>query len=126
MALLMVIATLVASTGCEQTDSKSKDTEPTDAVGEISGISGTGVTSTDDLDPALVERFASLALDCVEREYPNKIGHVLHSDADVRPPRELTPAFAGCFDWHSAVHGHWLLVRLARLYPEVADTSTGA
>jgi hypothetical protein len=53
----------------------------------------------------------------VTREYPNKIGHVLTSDADVRPPRELTPAFYGCFDWHSAVHGHWLLARLARLFP---------
>ena len=63
-------------------------------------------------------RFAQLALECVHREYPNKLAHVLASDEDVRPPRELTPAFYGCFDWHSAVHGHWLLVRLARLYPE--------
>ncbi|MEO8098231.1 MAG: DUF2891 domain-containing protein [Acidobacteriota bacterium] len=63
-------------------------------------------------------RFARLALDCVTREYPNKIAHVLHSDADARPPRLLTPAFYGCFDWHSAVHGHWLLARLARLFPD--------
>lgn len=62
-------------------------------------------------------RFARLSLDCVHREYPNKIAHVLQSDADVRPPRELTPAFYGCFDWHSAVHGHWTLARLARLFP---------
>jgi hypothetical protein len=67
-----------------------------------------------------VERFARLALDCVHREYPNKIAHVLNSDADVAPPRELTPIFYGCFDWHSSVHGHWLLVRLLRLYPEAA------
>lgn len=65
-----------------------------------------------------VERFARLALECVHREYPNKIAHVLNGDSDVRPPRELTPAFFGCFDWHSAVHGHWLLARLARLYPD--------
>ncbi|MGZ3456940.1 MAG: DUF2891 domain-containing protein [Archangium sp.] len=63
-------------------------------------------------------RFAELALDCVHREYPNKISHVMSGDADVRPPRELTPAFFGCYDWHSAVHGHWLLVRLARTFPE--------
>ena len=43
-----------------------------------------------------------------------KIAHVLHGDQDARPPRKLTPAFYGCFDWHSAVHGHWLLARLAR------------
>ena len=63
-------------------------------------------------------RLATLALDCVHREYPNKIVHVLVDDGDVRPPRELTPAFFGCFDWHSSVHGHWLLARLARLYRE--------
>ena len=64
------------------------------------------------------DRFARLALACVHREYPNKIAHVLQSDADVLPPRELTPIFYGCFDWHSAVHGHWLLVRLLRLFPD--------
>ena len=62
-------------------------------------------------------RFARLALDCIQREYPNKVAHVLSSDSDVRPPRALTPAFYGCFDWHSSVHGHWMLARLARLYP---------
>lgn len=65
-----------------------------------------------------LERFAGLALSCVHQEYPNKIAHVLQSDEDVKAPRELTPAFYGCFDWHSAVHGHWLLSRLARLHPE--------
>ncbi|OYV93655.1 MAG: hypothetical protein B7Z68_08425 [Acidobacteria bacterium 21-70-11] len=69
-------------------------------------------------DAAAAQRFADLALACVHKEYPNKIAHVLASDADVKPPRELTPAFCGCFDWHSAVHGHWLLVRLARTFPE--------
>lgn len=68
------------------------------------------------VDPAAAARFARLALDCVHREYPNKIQHVLAGDADVRPPRELTPAFYGCYDWHSAVHGHWLLARLARTF----------
>ena len=65
-------------------------------------------------------RFARLALDCVHREYPGKVSHVLHSDDDARPPRELTPAFYGCYDWHSSVHGHWLLARLARAFPEAA------
>ncbi len=63
-------------------------------------------------------RFARLALDCVTREYPNKVAHVLTSDRDARPPLLLTPAFYGCFDWHSAVHGHWLLARLVRMFPE--------
>jgi hypothetical protein len=60
---------------------------------------------------------ARLALDCVHREYPSKIAHTLDSDADARPPRELTPAFYGCYDWHSAVHGHWMLARLAGCFP---------
>ena len=69
------------------------------------------------LDEAAAGRFARLALACVHKEYPNKIAHVLNGDADVHPPRELTPAFYGCYDWHSSVHGHWLLVRLARTFP---------
>jgi hypothetical protein len=73
------------------------------------------------LDAATAGRFAGLALACIHREYPNKVGHhVLTSDRDVRPPRELTPAFYGCFDWHSAVHAHWMLARLVRLFPEAS------
>jgi Protein of unknown function (DUF2891) len=66
------------------------------------------------------ERFANLALACVHKEYPNKLSHSLNSDADVAPPRKLTPAFYGCYDWHSSVHGHWLLVRLVRTFPTAA------
>ncbi len=66
---------------------------------------------------AVNDRFARLALNCVHREYPNKISHVLTSDADVAAPHLLTPAFYGCFDWHSAVHGHWLLTRILKTDP---------
>jgi hypothetical protein len=72
------------------------------------------------LDPAAAGRFAGLALACVHQEYPNKIAHVMQSDADALAPRVLTPSFYGCYDWHSSVHGHWLLARLARLQPEAA------
>ncbi len=70
------------------------------------------------LDEAAAGRFANLALHCAHLEYPNKISHTLGSDADVRPPRELAPAFFGCYDWHSSVHGHWLLARVAQLFPQ--------
>jgi hypothetical protein len=73
-------------------------------------------------DAKAAGRFADLALACVHKEYPNKISHNLNSDADVAPPRELTPAFYGCYDWHSSVHGHWLLARLARTFPDGAFT----
>ena len=70
-------------------------------------------------EPVTVEdRFAILALDCVHREYPNKISHVMQSAEDARPPHQLTPAFYGCFDWHSSVHGHWLLTRLLNTAPD--------
>jgi DUF2891 family protein len=68
-------------------------------------------------DAKTAERFANLALACVHKEYPNKLSHSLNSDADVAPPRKLTPAFYGCYDWHSSVHGHWLLVRLLKTFP---------
>ena len=70
-----------------------------------------------ELDAAAAQRFANLALHCVHMEYPNKLSHTLQGDADVRPPRELTPVFYGCYDWHSSVHGHWLLASLARKFP---------
>ncbi len=69
------------------------------------------------LDRQSAGRFAGLALACVHMPYPTHISHSLASDADARPPRELTPAFYGCYDWHSSVHGHWLLARTARLFP---------
>lgn len=73
-------------------------------------------------DAAAAQRFARLALACVHKEYPNKLAHSLTSDADVAPPRKLTPAFYGCYDWHSSVHGHWLLARLARTFPDASFT----
>src|SRR6266508_4193619 len=75
-----------------------------------------------EFDARSAERFANLALACVHKEYPNKISHNLSSDADVAPPRKLTPAFYGCYDWHSSVHGHWLLARLARTFPDASFT----
>lgn len=71
-------------------------------------------------DAQAAERFAALALACVHKEFPNKISHSLNSDADVAPPRRLYPAFYGCYDWHSSVHGHWLLARLARTFPDAS------
>lgn len=69
-------------------------------------------------DVQAAERFANLALACAHKEYPNHISHTLNSDADAAPPRKLTPAFYGCYDWHSSVHGHWLLVRLVRTFSD--------
>ena len=73
------------------------------------------------LTPELADRFARIALGHVERDYPFKLDQVLAGDEDRAAPRELHPIFHGSFDWHSCVHGHWLLARLLRLYPEGAE-----
>jgi len=69
-------------------------------------------------DPAFLERMAQMALANLAREYPNHIQHLMDGDTDAAPPRELHPVFCGAYDWHSAVHNYWLLVRLLRLMPE--------
>jgi Protein of unknown function (DUF2891) len=66
-------------------------------------------------------RFARIALDHVTREYPNKLDHVLNGPDDVRGPRALHPVFYGSFDWHSCVHGYWMLARLLREFPSIAE-----
>jgi len=85
-------------------------------------LTGGGSAPGPGLDAVVAGRFARLALDCVHREYPNKIAHVMSGDGDLHPPRELTPAFYGCYDWHSSVHGHWLLARLSRVLPDATFT----
>lgn len=70
------------------------------------------------LDQATASGLIRMVLDNVTREYPNHIMHMLNGDADVLPPRALHPAFYGSYDWHSALHSHWMLVRLLRRFPE--------
>jgi hypothetical protein len=65
--------------------------------------------------------FARLALKGIRKEYPNKPADVLNGAADVRPPRAVHPAFYGSYDWHSSVHGHWMLVRLLRQFPDLPE-----
>ena len=69
------------------------------------------------LDAPLAGKLASLALAHVRREYPNKLDHVMNGEEDVRSPRALHPIFYGSFDWHSNVHGYWLLATLLRTVP---------
>lgn len=71
------------------------------------------------LTPRLATRYLEVALANVAREYPNHPGHLLTDPSDLRPPRELHPVFYGALDWHSSVHQHWLLVRLARRFPSL-------
>jgi hypothetical protein len=71
----------------------------------------------------IAEKFAALALSHVSREYPHKLDHVMAGPEDVRGPRDLHPIFFGSFDWHSCVHGYWLLARLLRRFPDLSHAS---
>src|SRR5574341_805702 len=73
------------------------------------------------LTPDLASRFARVALGHVTREWPNKLDHVMTGEGDVRSPRALHPIFYGSFDWHSCVHGHWLLGRAVRRFPSLPE-----
>lgn len=73
------------------------------------------------LDEKSASHFARLALKCIKKEYPNKPEHVMNDESEVKTPAALHPAFYGCFDWHSSVHGHWMLVRLLKMFPNLPE-----
>jgi hypothetical protein len=73
------------------------------------------------LDHAAASRFAHLALKCIRQEYPNKLDHVMNGPHEVLSPKELHPSFYGCYDWHSCVHGYWMLARLAHKFPDLPE-----
>src|SRR5688572_16733531 len=81
-----------------------------------------GVASSQmNLNEKQASHFAALALKCVAREFPNKPEHVINNASEVRSPKDLHPAFYGCYDWHSSVHGHWMLIRLLKTFPNLAE-----
>ena len=70
-----------------------------------------------------IDHFVEVVLSHIDREFPNKLDHVMNDASEIKPPRELHPIFFGSFDWHSCVHGHWLLVRALRNYPALAQAA---
>jgi hypothetical protein len=75
------------------------------------------------LTESVASGFARLALSHVTKEYPNKLDHVINSKTDLNVPRELHPIFYGSFDWHSCVHGYWLLATVLRLFPQFEEAA---
>tara|TARA_R110000796_G_scaffold88850_3_gene191840 strand:+ start:51860 stop:52963 length:1104 start_codon:yes stop_codon:yes gene_type:complete len=69
-------------------------------------------------------RLASLPLECLQVEYPNKLNQSLNDSTNIGAPKELHPAFYGCYDWHSSVHGHWSLVSLLKQFPSLHEAAT--
>ena len=90
-------------------NSRNKDKESPNMKIEIAEIPTLNITEA--------TRLAQLPLNCMEVEYPNKLGQTIGGSEDLKAPKELHPAFYGCFDWHSAVHGHWSLVSLLKQFP---------
>jgi hypothetical protein len=89
-------------------------------IGLVFGFLAPAALATD-FQPSDASRFAGLALQCIHKEFPNKPDHVMPDAAGVRPPRAMHPAFYGCYDWHSSVHGHWLLARLLKIFPKLPE-----
>lgn len=79
-----------------------------------------------DLSESTAKSLVQVPIDCIYQEYPNKLGQVLTDSSHIDHPHSLHPIFYGCFDWHSSVHGHWLMTKIANLYPEsdMADEIT--
>ena len=80
------------------------------------------MNSNKSLNEKQASHFAALALKCVGREFPNKPEHVINNASEVRSPKDLHPAFYGCYDWHSSVHGHWMLIRLLKTFPNLPES----
>ncbi len=90
----------------------------------IAAVLAVTLSATDlTLDAAAASRFVQLALKCVQREYPNKLDHVMNDAGEVQSPKALHPSFYGCFDWHSSVHGHWMMVRLLQRFPALPEAA---
>ncbi len=103
MIIAVLTAFLVSACGADETAAQSDDLEYPSSI-----------------SPELAERFSALALACVHKEFPNKISRTTDNAEAIGRPKVIFPIFYGCFDWHSSVHGHWLLVRLLRVGPQDA------
>lgn len=107
---------VLLSIGCNT--SKEKTQKP-NTVLQTTTTSGDAIHGAPKLDVKEANALAELPLNCINIEYPNKLSQTLGSDEDIKTPESLHPAFYGCFDWHSAVHGHWSLVRLLKSFPNL-------
>jgi len=90
-------------------------------IGMIFNTPSKGQSTIMRLDQEMASRLAKIPIACLNKEFPNKLNQVLGDPADLKNPEELHPAFYGCFDWHSSVHGHWMLIKLVKLFPDMPE-----
>lgn len=107
MRIIVFIVIVMMAFGCKPEEKETMRT------------SSNEVFSLPELNLKQADNLASLPLACAQKEYPNKLNDVLGGSSDLAEPSELHPAFYGCFDWHSAVHGHWSMVYLLHRFPEI-------
>ncbi|WP_412985554.1 DUF2891 domain-containing protein [Pontimicrobium sp. IMCC45349] len=110
MKKLTILSLLALSLSCNTSDKKE--------VKKVS-LPEVEIAPIPTLDLVEANRLAQLPLHCMDTEYPNKLNQTIGGDEDLQSPKALHPAFYGCFDWHSAVHGHWSLVSLLKQFPEL-------
>lgn len=108
---VIFIATIILFWSCNSSEEKKANNEENKTV-EVPVLN---------LQEA--NRLAQLPMRCMETEYPNRLGQTLGDSTYLKSPKELHPAFYGCFDWHSAVHGHWSLVSLLKQFPELNNAA---
>src|SRR6266498_2705007 len=119
LSVLLLATAAVAAASPHPVSRSLREMRP--SVAADSEVSGGRPPASPPLPEGEGERFARLALACIDREFPNKPEHVLDSAADAKVPRDFHPAFFGCYEWHSSVHGHWMLVRLLKTLPDLAS-----
>lgn len=110
----LLAASLFMVSACQGPETPIDSKAPSDVVVAPVNLA----LNSGDISSELATRFSRLALDCVQKEFPNKISRTTDTAEEIGRPKELFPVFYGCFDWHSAVHGHWLLIRLLRVAPD--------
>ncbi|MBI5532335.1 MAG: DUF2891 domain-containing protein [Deltaproteobacteria bacterium] len=121
--LAATLLLLVASAGCSRSGTPESTAVPADAAPSPIASLAASIPELPAiaLDRATASKLISLSLACVDKPYPYKPDVVLESERSLEPPQSYSPAFYGCFDWHSAVHGHWALVRVLSLYPDLPE-----
>lgn len=113
--ILFIITSLTITFSCGQQDTNAKNSNKTNGKDSI--------TSTfPNLSLSQANALLELPLSCLQTEYPNKLGQVLGDSLDIASPKSLHPSFYGCFDWHSAVHGHWSAIKLVKDFPDLSKS----
>lgn len=125
MKKIVITLSLLALVACKDTKQEEvsiKEEQKTEQDSSIVEEISSKITKTEPVVLSLeqAEKLVKMPMACLEQEFPNKLGQTLASEKDLKSPKELHPAFYGCFDWHSSVHAHWSLVSLLKQFPNLA------